>query len=429
MKLFVIGSGGREHVLVWKLNQSTKVEKLYCAPGNGGISDIAECVDIKANDIEGLLNFAVSQNIDLTVVGPEAPFVDGIIDVFESKGLKILGPSQKAAQLEGSKVFAKEFMKRHNIPTSDFQVFDRIETVMDFFNGLQSQNFPVVIKADGLAAGKGVMICNSLKEAIDAVDQIMKRKVFNEAGKKIVIEECLKGEEVSILALSDGQHFVILDSSQDHKRIFDGDQGPNTGGMGAYSPAPIVTKEMFREIESRIIAPTIKGMKAEGNTFKGVLYAGLMITQKGPYVLEFNVRFGDPEAQAVIPRLKNDLAELFWSVCKGELDKVHLEWDPRSCVCVVISSGGYPGFYEKGKEITGLELVKEDVTTFIFHAGTRREEVKIMTSGGRVLGIVSLGDDVEDAIKKVYEHVHKVKFEDCFFRRDIGYKALKKSCL
>lgn len=421
MKILIIGSGGREHVLAWKIKQSPKVKEIYCAPGNGGIGDIAQCVDIKAADIPGLLKFVKEHKIDLTVVGPEAPLVEGIVDTFEQEGLKIFGPSRQAAQLEGSKVFAKEFMHTYNIPTAPFRIFDDAAEAKRFLDGVV---FPIVVKAEGLAAGKGVVICKNLKEAQEAIDQIMEQRVFQEAGARIVIEECLFGEEASILAVSDGKDYIILDSAQDHKRIFDDDLGPNTGGMGAYSPAPLVTEDLLRKIGARVIEPTIRGMNKEGMPFKGVLYAGLMITEEGPMVLEYNVRFGDPEAQAVLPRMKNDLVELMLAACEGHLEKVKMEWDERSCVCVVMSSGGYPGEYETGKKIKGLDKVDKE-KTIVFHAGTKREGTKVLTAGGRVLGVTSLGTNIEKAIETVYKDVEKITFDRCFFRRDIGAKALR----
>ncbi|MBN1869116.1 MAG: phosphoribosylamine--glycine ligase [Candidatus Omnitrophica bacterium] len=422
MKVLIIGSGGREHVLAWKIKQSPLVKKLYCAPGNGGISEIAECVDISVDDIPALLQFAKEKQIDLTVVGPEAPLVAGIVDAFERKKLKIFGPSKEAAQLEGSKVFAKEFMYEWNIPTANFQKFSDIDEAEEY---LRKVSYPVVVKADGLAAGKGVVVCQNFMEAVKAVDEIMAQKIFKEAGDQIVIEECLEGEEVSILAISDGEEYCLLESSQDHKRIFDDDVGPNTGGMGAYCPAPILTEKLYKTIENRIIEPTIRGMQKNGMPFKGVLYAGLMITAEGPMVLEFNVRFGDPEAQAILPRMKGDMVELILASCDGRINEIELEWDKRSCVCVVMSSGGYPGRYEKGKEIFGLKEAERDDDTFVFHAGTKKEAGRIVTSGGRVLGVTSLGHGIEKAIEQAYKAVDKISFDRCFFRRDIGSKAFK----
>ena len=422
MKVLVVGSGGREHVLIWKIKQSPHVSEIFCAPGNGGIASDAKCVDIQATDIDGLLKFAKDQGVEFTIVGPEAPLAAGIVDAFEAKKMKIFGPSKAAAQLEGSKVFAKQFMKRCNIPTASFKVFDDLNKAKSF---LTKAEHPIVIKADGLAAGKGVIICNDLNQSMEAVDQIMQDKVFKEAGNQIVIEECLIGEEASILAISDGENYCILDASQDHKRIFDDDLGPNTGGMGAYCPAPVITEELKTQIEARVIEPAIRGMRREGIPFKGVLYAGLILTQDGPMTLEFNVRFGDPEAQAVLPRLKNDLMELMAASCDGRLNDIELIWDKRTCICVVMSSGGYPGAYKTGYEIKGLEqFATPTADTLVFHAGTKQENGKIVTSGGRVLGVTSFGQTIEKAIENVYHSVEKITFERCFFRRDIGTKAL-----
>lgn len=425
MKILVVGSGGREHALVWKIRQSQQVEKVYCAPGNGGIAALAECVDIHAEDIGGLLAFAKEQRIDLTVVGPEAPLVEGIVDVFQAEGLMIFGPGREAARLEGSKVFAKEFMRRQGIPTAAFEVFDSLEAARQFLDEAEVE-YPLVVKADGLAAGKGVMVCKDRAATDKALQEIMGDKIFKEAGSQVVIEKCLVGEEVSILAISDGDNYVLLETSQDHKRIFDDDLGPNTGGMGAYSPAPIVDAALAEKIREEIIGPTIEGMNAEGVPFKGVLYAGLMVTVNGPLVLEYNVRFGDPEAQAVLPRLKNDIVELMYASCEGQLNDLKLSWDSRDCVCVVMSSGGYPGACEKGFVITGIEKAEALSDTFVFHAGTEVKDGQIRTSGGRVLGVTALGENIELAIEKVYLAVEKINFEHGFFRRDIGAKALRK---
>lgn len=423
MKVLVVGSGGREHVLVWKLKQSEKVKEIFCAPGNGGIGELAQCVDIVADDVAGLFDFAVKNKIDLTVVGPEAPLVKGIVDEFQKKGLKIFGPSQRAAQLEGSKVFAKEFMRRYDIPTADFESFDNVNKAKAY---VEKKKFPLVIKADGLAAGKGVVIAKDLNEANVALDQIMAEKVFKDAGNKVIIEDCLVGEEASILAVSDGEHFVVLDSSQDHKRIFDGDLGPNTGGMGAYSPAPVVTKSLMMEISDNIIAPTIKGMRKEGMPFTGVLYAGVMVTKDGPKVLEYNARFGDPETQAVLPRLKTDFVDLCLASCDGGLKDMPLVWDDQACVCVVMAADGYPGSYEKGKIIHGLSAAAKEKNVFVFHAGTKKQGKDIVTAGGRVLGVVGLGKDIDAAIQTAYSGAEKISFEGLFFRRDIGAKALAR---
>ena len=423
MRILVVGSGGREHVLIWKLAQSKSVNKIYAAPGNGGVAELAECVDIKADDIGGLLDFAIKKKIDLTVVGPEIALVAGIVDAFEEKGLKIFGPSRAAAQLEGSKNFAKEFMARHNVPTAKFKTFDNAKEAKSY---LQEVVVPVVVKADGLAAGKGVIICKTIKEAQDAIDLIMEQRAFKEAGKRVVVEECLEGEEASILAIGDGDNFIMLDSSQDHKRIFDQDQGPNTGGMGAYSPAPVVSQELFIRIASGVIAPVIEGMKKEGNEFKGVLYAGIMVTKDGPKVLEFNVRFGDPETQAILPRLKSDLVDIMLAAIDGKLDKINLEWEGKACVCVVMVSGGYPGSYEKGKVISGLEDAGTQEGVVVFHAGTKQKNGKILTSGGRVLGVTGLGTGIKDAIDNTYKAVEKIDFPKRHYRRDIGFRALSR---
>lgn len=420
MNILVIGSGGREHALCWKIKQSPKIKKLYCAPGNGGISKIAECVPIAADDIDGLLKFALSKKIDLTVVGPEASLVKGIVDIFVQKGLKIFGPSQDAARLEGSKVFAKEFLHRRNIPTAAYKVFDQSSEALNFLNKAQ---FPLVIKADGIAAGKGVYVCASLKEAETAIDEIMVQKVHGAAGDRIVIEECLIGQEASVLAICDGKNFLVLPSAQDHKRIFDEDIGPNTGGMGSYCPAPVVTMSLLDNIIARIIEPAVRGMYQEGTPFKGVLYTGLMLTQDGPFVLEFNTRFGDPETQCILPRLKSDLVEIMMAACDGRLSELKVQWDPRPCVCVVMTSGGYPGKYQNGFEIKGLDEVTDE-DTIVFHAGTKNDGGTIVTAGGRVLGVTSLGKNLEDAIGKAYDAVEKIHFDHMFFRRDIGQKAL-----
>ncbi len=421
MNILVIGSGGREHALCWKIKQSPKVKKLYCAPGNGGISRIAECVNIGVEDIDGLLKFVFEKKIDLTVVGPEASLVKGIVDVFIQKGMKIFGPSALAAQLEGSKAFAKEFMHRRGIPTAVYRVFDDAPGANAF---LAQAQFPRVVKADGIAAGKGVYVCGHLKEAQTAIDEIMVQKVFGTAGHRVVIEECLQGQEASVLAISDGKHFLVLPAAQDHKRIFDDDLGPNTGGMGSYCPAPVVTADVLKTVIARVIEPAIRGMYQENMPFKGVLYAGLMLTASGPMVLEFNVRFGDPETQSILPRLKTDLVEIMLAACEGHLHELSVQWDPRSCVCVVVSAGGYPGPYQSGLPITGLDEVI-DADTVIFHAGTKNDGGTLVTSGGRVLGVTALGHGLEEAIAHAYSALEKIHFDHCFFRRDIGQKALK----
>ncbi|MEI8011946.1 MAG: phosphoribosylamine--glycine ligase [Candidatus Omnitrophota bacterium] len=419
MKILVIGSGGREHALIWKIKQSPRVSRIFCAPGNGGIADIAECVDIKADDIVGLADFALAQGIDLTVVGPEVPLVAGIVDLFQEEGLKIFGPSQAAAKLEGSKVFAKNFMKRWDIPTARYAVFFDEKSALAY---LATQSYPLVVKASGLAAGKGVIICRNQIQAEGAVQKIMSGKIFGGAGNSILIEECLTGEEVSVLAVADGKDFVLLESSQDHKRIFDNDEGPNTGGMGAYSPAPVMTPELTRQIADTVIRPVIEGMADEGAEFKGILYAGIMMTPDGPKVLEFNTRFGDPEAQALLPRLKSDIVELMLAAVTGRLAGVKLDWDQRPCVCVVMAAGGYPGEYAVGFPLTGFDWVAS--TTLVFHAGTKKDGRTLLTAGGRVLGVTAMGEDMAKAMARVYADVGKINFDGMQFRHDIGKKAL-----
>ncbi len=422
MNILVIGSGGREHALCWKIKQSPRCKKLYCAPGNGGIAQLAECVAIAADDVDGLLKFALAKKIDLTVVGPEVALVKGIVDVFAQKGLKIFGPSQAAAQLEGSKVYCKEFMHRRNIPTAVYKIFDNALDAQAF---LVKAQYPLVVKADGIAAGKGVYVCKDLKEAQTAIDDIMVQKIFGAAGERIVIEECLVGEEASVLAISDGKHFLVLPTAQDHKRIFDDDLGPNTGGMGTFSPNPLVNVDVLNQVIARIIEPAIRGMYQEGHPFKGVLYAGVMLTESGPKTLEFNTRFGDPETQCILPRLRTDLVDIILAACDGRLHETQVKWDEQACVCVVIASGGYPGKYQNGYEIKGLETI-DDPETIVFHAGTKNDGGVIVTNGGRVLGVTSLGPNLKLARSKAYEAVDKIDFEHIFFRRDIGVKVLRR---
>ncbi len=422
MRVLVVGSGGREHALVWKIAQSPKVSKIYCAPGNAGISQQASIVSIKGNDLNGLLEFALKEKIDLTVVGPEEPLTKGIVDLFESRSLSIFGSSQKAAEIEGSKAFAKEMMKKYHIPTATYEVFeDQNEAV----NYIRKQRAPMVVKADGLAAGKGVIICNTEEEAIRSIDQIMVKKIFGEAGSRVVIEECLRGEEASYLAFTDGKVILPMASSQDHKAIFDGDKGPNTGGMGAYSPAPVVTDQVHERIMKEILKPMIQGMAEEGRPYKGILYAGLMINEGIPKVLEFNARFGDPETQPVLMRMKGDIVPVLEACIKGNLSQCEIEWDSRASVCVVMASKGYPGDYEKGKVIEGLEEVFRVEDVYVFHAGTGLKDDQIITNGGRVLGVTGLGKDIQSAIKRVYQGVKKISWEGVYYRTDIGQKALK----
>jgi len=422
MKVLVVGGGGREHALVWKIARSPRVAKVYCAPGNAGISKQATIVPVRANDLEGLLAFAMREKIDLTVVGPEEPLTKGIVDLFESKGLRIFGPGREAAEIEGSKAFAKEMMRKSRIPTAPYGVFeDRVEAEAY----IQAKGAPIVVKADGLAAGKGVIVCKTVEEAIHAVDQIMAEKVFGEAGNRVVIEECLAGEEVSYIAFTDGKTILPMASSQDHKAVFDGDKGPNTGGMGAYSPAPVVTGEIHERIMEEILEPMVKGMAQEGRPYKGVLYAGLMISDGLPKVLEFNARLGDPETQPIFMRMRGDIIPILEACIDGNLAERHMEWDNRVSVCVVMASKGYPEKYEKGKVIQGLEVASTMKDVFVFHAGTAFESGRIITSGGRVLGVTALGEDIPKAIERVYEAIRNVFWDGVHYRTDIGKKALR----
>ena len=424
MKVLVVGSGGREHTLVWKLAQSKKVDQIFVAPGNDGMLELAEKIDIADDDIAGLANWAEKKEIDLTVVGPETPLVKGIVDQFEQKGLRIFGPCQEAARLEGSKVFSKKILADYNIPTAGFEVFTDPGQALAYLETLEG--YPHVIKAEGLAAGKGVFIVNNFEEAREAVHKIMKDRVFGEAGDRIVVEDFLRGKEVSVLALTDGQNIIPLVPSQDHKPVFDGGEGPNTGGMGAYSPTPFVTEEMKEEIFETILKPTVAALREEGIKYKGILYAGLILTEDGPRVLEYNVRFGDPEAQVVIPRLKSDLVEIMELTIDEKLDQAQLEWEQRAAVCVILASGGYPLTYEKGFEIKGLEQASQIEDLLIFHSGTKKEEDKIVTNGGRVLGLTVLSDTLLTAIDEVYTHLEKVRFKDMHYRTDIGFQAVQE---
>ena len=421
MKILVIGSGGREHAIVWKLSQSKKVKKIFCAPGNGGIKEIAELAGIKADDVSGLLNFAKNNKIDLTVVGPEASLVKGIVDIFNENGLKAFGPSKDAAMLEGSKAFSKNVMKKFGLATAGFKVFDNPADAKKYLN---EKGTPIVIKADGLAAGKGVIIPKTIEEGERAIDSIMVEKVFGDSGKKIILEDCLEGEEASVLIFTDGKTVVPLESAQDHKRIFDNDKGPNTGGMGAYSPAPVVSKIVMDDVVKNVFRPLIDGFRKEGRAYKGVLYAGLMITKNGPMVLEFNVRFGDPETQAILPRLKSDLVDVMLACIDGTLDKIDVKWDKSPCISVVCASKGYPDEYEKNIEISGLEEAGKMKDVIVFHAGTKNENGKIFTDGGRVLGVTSLGKDIKSAKINAYKAIEKIKFKGMQYRKDIGDRAI-----
>jgi phosphoribosylamine--glycine ligase len=424
MKVLVVGSGGREHALVWKIQQSKNVDQIYCAPGNAGIRKIAECVDISATDVKALTAFAQKEKIDLTIVGPEASLVEGIVDSFEKKGLRIFGPTKKAAILEGSKVYTKEFLKKYDIPTADFKVFKDPRKAKKYIDKCGA---PIVVKADGLAAGKGVIVAATVKEAKDAVDLIMLDKVFGDAGDRVIIEECLKGEEASFIAFTDGKTVLPLPTSQDHKPIFDNDEGPNTGGMGAYSPAPVVTDAIYEFAMDKVMLQTIRGMAAEGRPYKGMLYAGLMIDGDRINVLEFNCRFGDPEAQPLLMRVKSDIVEIFEAAIDGELDRVEMKIDPRPTICVVMSSGGYPGSYEQGKQIRGISKAAAVPGVEVFHAGTGLEKNRLVTAGGRVLGVTAVGKDLQTAISRAYKGVSQISWTGSFYRTDIGAKALNRS--
>ena len=421
MKVLVIGGGGREHALVWKIAQSPLVERVYCAPGNPGIARQAECVPLAVDNIEGLLEFAREKQVGLTVVGPELPLTLGIVDRFREAGLTIFGADRKAARIEGSKAFAKDLMAKYGIPTAAYDSFIEREPAVEF---IRLHGAPIVVKADGLAAGKGVMVARSEEEAIQAVDTIMLEGTFGEAGKKVVIEEFLEGEEASFLAFTDGKVILPLASSQDHKPVFDGDQGPNTGGMGAYSPAPVVTPAVHDRIVECVLKPTIAGMAAEGCPYSGILYAGLMIKGSEIKVLEFNARFGDPEAQPLLARLKSDLVPVLLACARGKLAGVELKWHDKAAVCVVMASGGYPASFEKGVEIRGLEEAEKIDDLVVFHAGTAARDGKVVTSGGRVLGVTGLGATVAAAIERAYEGVRTISWERAHYRTDIGKKAL-----
>jgi phosphoribosylamine--glycine ligase len=417
MKVLVIGGGGREHALVWKIRQSPAVKKIFCAPGNGGTEDAAENVPIKADDLTGLLSFAKKEKIDLTVVGPELPLTLGIVDLFQKEGLPIFGPNREAARLEGSKAWTKQFLREEGIPTAFFEVFDDFDRAVDFLN---TQSYPVVIKADGLAAGKGVLIANDRAEAVGGLEAVLKRKLFGEAGRRVVIEEFLTGEEASFQALVDGRSLLPLDSARDHKRIGEGDQGPNTGGMGAFSPAPVVDDRIRNEVLEKILQPTLRGLLKRGVEFRGVLYAGLMITPTGPKLLEYNVRFGDPETQPLMVRLEGDLVETIQATIAGRLKGRALRWTDKPSVCVVMAAHGYPGEVRLGDEIEGLDRAASLPETVVFHAGTKKEGGKFLTAGGRVLGVTAIGRDLRQARDRAYEACEKIYWKGVHYRRDIG---------
>lgn len=415
MKILVVGGGGREHAICWKLSNEDNVEKIYCAPGNAGISQVAECIAIGDSDIDKLIDFVKENNIDLTVVGPEVPLVKGIVDRFEEEGLKIFGPNKECAQLEGSKSFSKDFMVKHNIPTAKYKEYTEIDKAI---SEIDSFGYPVVIKADGLAAGKGVVILENKEDALDALKEMMLDKKFGEAGNKIVVEEFLKGVETSILAFVDNNTIIPMVSAKDHKKVYNNEQGPNTGGMGTFSPSEIYTDDLEKEIREKVLDRTLYGLKKDGLKFKGILFIGLMITKDGAKVLEYNVRFGDPETQSVLFRLDTDLNKIMTSIIDNKLAEIKIKYKSEQAVCVMLTSGGYPDSYEKGKVITGLENLDKDIV--VFHSGTKLVDEKLVTNGGRVIGITAKANTVKDAANKVYENIKKIDFEGMHYRTDIG---------
>lgn len=426
MKILIVGSGGREHTLAWKIAQSDLVSEVLAAPGNVGIAAEPKCrlVSVSADDVPGLRELALAEKVDLTVVGPEAPLVAGLADAFQAMGLKVFGPTGKAAQLEGSKVFTKNLLRKYNIPSANFAVFEDFSTASQHLRRIRG---PIVIKADGLAAGKGVFVCKDQEEALRALVTIVKERAFGEAGNRVVVEECLFGEEASFIAFTDGNTVIPLASSQDHKAIFDDDKGPNTGGMGAYSPAPVVTDGVHELIMEQVMIPTVRAMESEGMPYVGFLYAGLMIANGHPKVLEFNARMGDPEAQPLLFRMKTDPVELMMAALEGGLDKMSIEWSPNDAVCVVMASGGYPGSYEKGKRITGIEEADAMEGVKVFHAGTGRDGDGFFTSGGRVLGVTAAAAGIANAIDRAYQAANKIHWENVHYRKDIGRKALNRT--
>ncbi len=424
MKILVIGSGGREHTIVWKLRQSPHVQALFCAPGNGGIARDACCVPVQPHDHVAVTDFVIREKIDYVVIGPEAPLASGLVDWLKAKGIKCLGPTQKAAQLESSKVFAKDFMARHGIPTACYKIYDNAQAANEFLDSNEA-HYPIVIKADGLAAGKGVIVAGTALEAQAAIQRIMIDREFGSAGDRVVVEDCLKGIEASYIVFTDGVTILPAVASRDHKAAYDNDSGPNTGGMGAYSTDDILGPELEREVLERIIQPTVSGMRMEGSPFQGILYAGLMLTNEGPQVLEFNVRMGDPECQVILPRLKSDFAELCEALCLSRLKNYKATWADGAAVCVVLASGGYPGSYSKGMVISGLKMAEEDSAIAVFHAGTRQQGEKVLTDGGRVLGVAATAGELASAVMTAYEAVNKIHFDGMHYRRDIGAKGMK----
>jgi phosphoribosylamine--glycine ligase len=425
MRILVIGSGGREHALVWKLRQSTSVRRIYCAPGNGGIGRHAELLPVSPQDHSAVAEVVRKEQIDYVVVGPEAPLASGLVDYLQERNILVVGPSQAAASLESSKVFAKEFMRRHSIPTGSFAVHDNPADALKHLESRETA-FPLVVKADGLAAGKGVIIARTLPEARDAVQRIMVEREFGSAGDKIILEEFLEGTEASFIVFTDGETVLPAATARDHKAAFDGDRGPNTGGMGAYSTDDILAPELHEDVLGRIVKAVVTGMRAEGNPFRGILYTGLMLCKDGPRVLEFNVRMGDPEGQVIMPRLDSDFADLCVALCENRLRDYKVAWKESAAVCIVLASGGYPGSYAKGKPISGLQMAEEDSRISVFHAGTRREGDALVTDGGRVLGVTSLAEDLSTAMTAAYEAVNKIHFEGMHYRRDIGATGLAR---
>ena len=423
MKVLIVGSGGREHAIAWKVSQSKRVEKIYCAPGNAGIEEYAECVNIGAMVFDKLTAFAMENEIDLTIIGMDDPLVGGVVDAFEEKGLRVFGPRKLAAMIEGSKAFSKDLMKKYNIPTAAYENFDDAKAALEY---LETAKMPIVLKADGLALGKGVLICNTLEEAKEGVKSIMEDKQFGSAGNRMVVEEFMTGREVSVLCFCDGTNVVPMTSAQDHKRALDGDQGLNTGGMGTFSPSPFYTPEIAAFCEEKIYKPTMAAMKAEGRDFVGILFVGLMLTADGPKVLEYNARFGDPETQVVLPRMKTDIVDVFEACIDGKLDEINLEFEDNAAVCVVLASDGYPVKYDKGFVISGLETFKEHEGYYCFHAGTKRTDAGIVTNGGRVLGVTAKGADLKEARANAYKATEWVSFENKYMRHDIG-KAIDEA--
>jgi len=423
MNILVIGSGGREHALVWKIAQSPLVKKLYCAPGNPGTAQLAENVNIAVDDLPALLAFATEKGIDLTVVGPELPLSLGLVDLFEENGLKVFGARKNAALIEASKAFSKDLMHKYQVPTAAYGVFTEVDKAIAF---IDQTGTPIVIKADGLAAGKGVIIAQNREEAVAAVTDMLSGNAFGSAGSRVVVEEFLKGEEASFLAFTDGKNIIPLASAQDHKAVFDGDQGPNTGGMGAYSPAPVVTPAIHEKAMAEVMRRTVDGLAAEGRTYKGVLYAGLMIDGESVKTLEFNARFGDPECQPLLMRMKSDIVPVLLAVANGDLSGVEIEWHDKAAVCVVLAAGGYPGDYQKGDRIAGLSEAATIEDLVVFHAGTKSDQGGILTNGGRVLGVTALGDTVPEAIERAYQGVAKISWPEVHYRKDIGAKAVNR---